>query len=423
MRAADVAVLGAGPAGVAVARRLAAQGASVVVVSGAPPAGAREGYSARTRARLLAEGLDEAVATLVGPLARSGVWGEGRAVAGAEWLADRAAVAAALWRATALPRIARLEGPATRVARATHGFAIDSPAGGVAARLVVDARGRRGPQSRGPLLLALGQRFQFRSRAPRTFIGPWSRGWCWLADDGESVYVQLAGRAGDAAPRAWFADAAREIPALRPILAAPRAGPATARPAHARLGRAGTDPGLWRVGDAALALDPLSGQGVFEALRGAVAVAAAVVTVLEGGDAGSAARFVAARHRESWRATLATAGGFYAENGQRGRFWSETAAAYARLAEPAAPEATRIERRPVLEDGRIREREVLVTRSAPRGAWVVDGVPLVPLLALVRDGAAIPDAAARLDRSPAAVAAALEWLKGAGALAPLSSGV
>ena len=420
-RHADVAVLGAGPAGVAVARRLAAHGAGVVVISGSLPASAREGYSARTRARLLAEGLDEAVATLTGPVARTGHWGETRAVAGAEWLADRTTFAAALLRATAVPGIARLAGPALRVARDPGGFRIETADGGVAARLVVDARGRRGPQSRGPALLAVGQRFVARSRSPATLIEPYSRGWCWCADDGETVYVQLAGASG--APTDWFAAAAHEIPALRPLLAAPRQGPLTARPAHARLGRASTDQRLWRVGDAALALDPLSGQGVFEALRGAVAVAAAVITVLEGDDAEVAARFVAARHRESWSAAVLTAAGFYAENGHRGPFWRETAAAYARLAAPAAPVTVRIERRPVLEAGRIREREVLVTARAPRGAWVVDGVPLVPLLTLVRGGAAVPDAAARLDRPPAAVAAALEWLKGAGVLAPLSSGV
>jgi flavin-dependent dehydrogenase len=430
---ADVAVLGAGPAGAAVAKRLAADGAAVVVLTGPLPAAAREGYSRRTRERLQAEGLDEASATLAGPVARSGHWGAGRTVDGLEWLADRAQFATGLGRALARTGVRCLAGPATRVARTQAGYLVESGSGRVEARLVVDARGRRGPQSRGPLLLAIGRAHARASGREGTRIASWSRGWCWLADDGERVFVQLVGAArGAARPLDWFAAAAAELPGLGEILAAPAAGPLVARPAHARLGRASPDPGIFRVGDAALALDPLSGQGVYEALRGATVVAAAARTVLEGGDAALAARFVSERHHETWSKAVATAAGFYAENAALGAFWADTAAAYAALVPPPVPVAPRIERRPVLEDGRIRERAVLVTAAAPRGAWHVAGVPLVALLDLVRDAApAVPsllDAARRLDRPPAAVESALAWLKASGALAaprgaPLSSGV
>lgn len=430
---ADVVVLGAGPAGAAVARRLAAAGASVAVVTGAPPAAAREGFSRRTRERLLEEGLDEAVAALEGPVPRSGRWGAERAVEGLEWLADRARVARALEAGVVRAGVTRVAGPATRVARTASGYAVESAAGRVEARLVVDARGRRGPQSRGPLLLALGRSFAHASGRPATRIAPWSRGWCWLADDGERVFVQVVGAArGATRPVEWFAAAAAEVEGLGAILAAPPVGALAARPAHARLGRESPDAGVWRVGDAALALDPLSGQGVYEALRGATVVAAALATVLEGGDALLAARFVAERYRETWSRAVATAARFYAENAAQGAFWTATAAAYAALVAPAAAGPARIERRPVLEDGRIRERAVLVTPAAPRGAWHVAGVPLVALLELVGDAApaapAILDAARRLDRPPAAVETALAWLKASGALAAprgasLSSGV
>jgi len=419
---ADVVVLGAGPAGAAVARRLAADGAVVAVVTGTPPAAAREGYSRRTRERLLEAGLDEAVAVLEGPVPRAGHWGDGRVVDGLEWLADRARVAPALEAALARAGVARIAGPAIRVARTAAGFVVESATARIAARLVVDARGRRGPQSRGPLLLAIGRTFAQASGRPSTRIMPWSQGWCWLADDGARVFVQLVGAArGGSRPVHWFESAAAEVPGLGPILAAPAAGALVARPAHARLGRASPEPGLWRVGDAALALDPLSGQGAYEALRGAAAVAAAVATVLEGGDEALAARFVAERYGEVWSSAVATAARFYAENAAQGAFWTETAAAYAALVPVLAAGAARIERRPVLENGRIRERAVLVTAAAPRGAWHVAGVPLVALLDLVRDARpatpAVLDVARRLDRPPAAVATALAWLKASGALA------
>ena len=144
----------------------------------------------------------------------------------------------------------------------------------------------------------------------------------------DALWVQVVGRprgAGEAADArsAWIAAAAAQIPAL-----AQRArgcatdGELVAGPAHARLGlgvrREARDATRWRVGDAALALDPLSGQGVYEALRGARLVATAVQSVMRGGDAPPAHRFVAERQEESWISGVRAAAGFYRENAARG---------------------------------------------------------------------------------------------------------
>lgn len=416
----DVAVLGAGPAGATVARRLAAAGAEVAIVTGRPPAAGIEGYSRRTRALLEAEGFADVVATLAGPVPRTGRWGEARAVAGEEWRADRAQSARRFAGALAGPRLLTVTGPATRIARAAGGFVVEAGERPVAARLVVDARGRRGPQARGPLLLAIGATHA-DGAAHATRIAPWRGGWCWIATRPGQSYVQLTvaarrgGRADD-----WFREAAADVDGLGRLLDAPRLGPRVARPAHARLGRPSPVAGLWRVGDAALALDPLSGQGVYEALRGAAVASAALLTVLEGGDATLAARFVADRRHETWRRTVATAAAFYAENAALGPFWRDAAAGYAALVEAEPATAPRVERRAVLVDGRIGERAVLVTPRHARGAWQVDGVPVAALWDLVRDAvpgpAALADAATRLDRPLPAVAAALRWLEASGAL-------
>src|SRR6185312_12304921 len=99
----------------------------------------------------------------------------------------------------------------------------------------------------------------------------------------------------------------------------------------ARLGAPGNDAAFWRVGDAAFALDPLSGQGVFEALRGARLAATAILSVLAGGEALPAHRFITLRHEDAWARGVRAAAGFYRENAGRGAFWSDTAAAYEAL--------------------------------------------------------------------------------------------
>jgi menaquinone-9 beta-reductase len=197
-----------------------------------------------------------------------------------------------------------------------------------------------------------------------------------------------------------------------------------ARPAHARLGLKARDANAcdaarWRVGDAALALDPLSGQGVYEALRGARLVATAVISVIRGGDSQPAQRFVAERQEESWISGVRTAAGFYRENADRGAFWSETAAAYERLLPSAAPGAPRVERRPVLSGGRFVERDVIVTSQHPRGVWHVADVPLVSLKGYLdsAEHATVTGAAAAVDRPVAAVASAIYWLQQTGIVA------
>jgi hypothetical protein len=299
--------------------------------------------------------------------------------------------------------------------------------GRAAAPILVDARGRRGPERRGPLLLAYGRRFRLPrpcADAPARAAGgsqihALDEGWCWLAAQGASLWVQVVSRPRRRHPAAWIAAAVAQVPALaRALEGAVPDGAAVARPAHARRGLGCADQAAWRVGDAALALDPLSGQGVYEALRGARLVATAVQSVLNGTDARLAQRFVAERQEEAWLRGVRAAAGFYRENAQRSAFWREAAAGYQALL-PALQGANRIERRPVLQDGRIVERDVIVTAAHPRGVWHVSGVPLVSLMGYLEsaDCVTVAGAAAALERPAASVAAAIHWLQQTGIVA------
>ena len=235
---------------------------------------------------------------------------------------------------------------------------------------------------------------------------------------------------GDGRPAAWIEAAASQIPALaRALESSQPDDDLVARPAHARLGlkarHANTgeanarDATRWRVGDAALALDPLSGQGMYEALRGARLVATAVQSVMRGGDPQPAQRFVAERQEESWTSGVRTAAAFYRENAARGAFWSETATAYQHLLPNAAPVAPRVERRPVLCGDRIQDRDVIVTTQYPRGVWHLADVPLVSLKGYLESAehATVSGAAAALERPAAAVASAIHWLQQTGIVA------
>jgi hypothetical protein len=401
-----------------VARRLAAAGARVALV-GAASRGGWEGLSARSRLLLTEEGIDACAGVLEGPCARSGVWAEGRAVEGVEWLVERRRLAAALRSRAVQAGTDFWPDTVMHSERVAGQWRVQLRTGALLmAGLVVDARGRRGPQRRGPLLLAVGQQFRRpRAAQPGTHLHATDFGWCWWAGHADSLWVQVVSSRQARRPAEWIAAAAAQIaPLARALEEAAAVGDAVARPAHARLGLAGCDASLWRAGDAAFALDPLSGQGVYEAVRGARLVATALQSIRGGSDAALAHRFVSERHEEAWRRGVERAAGFYRENAARAPFWSQTAAAYAALLPDPAVVSPGVERRPVLDEGRIVERDVVVTADRPRGVWHVAGVPLVSLKRYLETAAqvTVESAAAALDRPQSAVASAINWLQQTG---------
>ena len=423
----QVLVIGGGPAGCAVARRLALGGVAVTQVLAGTVAG-REGLSARTCQFLREEGLGEFVESLTGPVPRAGKWGSGRDVAGEEWLVDRERLAAAMRAAARTAGVEQRDDLVEAIEGEYPAFRVHTRSGTeIRATCIVDARGRRGAELHGPTLIATGRAFRRGQPLPAaTAIHPLPWGWCWIVTAGHEVWVQLAGRSGDGHPDSWLARAAAALPALAGMMdGAVTAGEPVSRPSHARRSVGAPRVGVVRAGDAAIGLDPLSGQGVFEALRGARVAVAAIRSLLDGVDAAVVTRFLAERDDALWDRVVVTAASFYDENAALGPFWADTAAAYRSLVRPSAAVATSIARRPVLDGERIREHDVLVTTAQPRGVWQVDGVPVVDLLHYIqRAGGATPgEAAAELARPTAAILAAARWLRDAGAWPPGASNV
>ena len=421
----EVLVLGAGPAGSVVAQRLASSGIRVALLGAAQRPGL-EGVSDRSRALLAEENIEsESGASLLqGPFIRRGRWG-GRPVEGREWLVERASLAEALRESAVSAGVEARPIAVTEVTREAGAWRVSTRSGEtLRAPMLVEARGRRGPARRGPLLLAVSQCYRRRRGvAGETRIESADFGWCWWVERDVDLWVQVVARPGRHRPSGWAAAAAHQIPGLaRALNGATPVGEPSACAAHARYGldRRGdvtADPTLrpWRVGDAAVALDPLSGQGIYQALKSARLVATAILSVLNGGDAALAERFVIERHEEDFERGVRVAAEFYRQNAAQGEFWVQTAKAYETLGRPQRrPGASdrRIERRPTLIDGRIVERNVIVSGAHPRGVLQVAGVPLAELVRhLEVNAGATPKSVSRcLGRPDRAVAAAMHWL-------------
>ena len=435
----DMMVVGAGPAGAAVALGLARLGYRVVVAGVPRRFAACEGVSERVLKGLAGAGLAAALADLAPPSARAVNWnGETRA-ANTERLLAREAFDRALWRELGAAGIARRPARVDRIEPLDEGgVRVHCGTTALHARLVVDARGRgaaRGAaRERGPETVSLLQRWRGPAGgAAASCVTSFADGWAWLARTADGTrYTQLTlGAATPGLPKrsglgAWLRTRLEALPEARAWVAGcVLDGAAAARSSTAILQSPLFARGVLRVGDAAMAVDPLSGNGIFQALSTALVAPAVINTLLvDGANAPLALGFYEARVRHLFERFARIGRDFYRSETRwaEAPFWRQRAAWPDD--EPAhdtvAPRLLGTACRAVVDHGLIREREVLLTSDQPLGVWRVADVELAPLLAGLPGEAPAREAAlaARIDgatRGNAVRAQALRaWLRRSG---------
>ena len=380
----DVVILGSGPAGCAAAAALAGKGFTTAVVSKGVTTGV-QGLSARALVSLTEAGLAPAARCASGPAARVVFWSGERSERGQEGLVEREMFDARL--RSCLPDVFWMDAVARSITFADDVWQVDTSLGPIRGRTLLDARGRRTRRSdeRGPLLVSWSLNLKVQQHmTARSALAALDDGWCWLAmTPGGIVYAQFVTAANQQVGREQLAAriraAAEKMPDIElPIDRLLVRGSHSACAAVARYSRPARGPGYLRIGDAAVAMDPLSGNGVHEAVRSARVAVVAVNSFLQGVPWSIVARFVDERSHELWLRSVRTAADFYRlqANWSGSQFWTSAAAAYGRAASEATgkPEGDgRFELRPVLNVERIELRRVWVSSDFPRGVWQIDG--------------------------------------------------
>jgi flavin-dependent dehydrogenase len=318
---ADVAVVGAGPAGAAAALALAGQARVVLIDRRAQPDD-RIGETLPGAARRLLGGLGlEPDAILAdgheAVWARRSVWGAPQPVEldaladpdGPGWRLDRRRFEARL-RDEAAARGVRLVAPAVaRVDRGPDGWTVDAGAVRVTAPLLIDAggRGSRLPRSHAQRPAAHDRLVCVWTHLPLsrparavTYVESESDGWWYTAPlpGGRRLLAFHTDadllRAGGVHRR--LLQRALSLPSLAAELVGAdtgRPGPVRTCAAHgARPAAAGGD-GWLAAGDASMCFDPLSSQGLFHALYTGLAAARAGLAMLAG-EARAGAEYSAA---------------------------------------------------------------------------------------------------------------------------------
>ena len=423
----EIAILGAGPAAIATACALRRLGHEVLLI-GVPGNTAVEGVSERTLRLLREHGLAAAADSLGVPAERVGSWAGIDVAGNREYVVQRAELDRALFVDAAAIGVRICAERVIRYERLGATWRVHTKRDYVDCRVAVDARGRRAQRSprRGPALIAVCQRYSTpRTGRALTRLEAIPQGWCWLAADGRGMSWLQVTSGREPSLRLGLEEHMRRLVAMAPHVAADlsgaiAAGAPIARAATASLCTQLDDVGVIRAGDASIALDPLSGQGMYEALRSVVAVTGAVRGYLSG-SWDPIARFMAERSTELWQHSSRKAAHHYGQQVQKNPspFWSEAAARYRAMQPvPPIPGGVRIARRPVLNGARIELQRVVVTPQSPRGVWQVDAIDLPELLDFLRAARTtnVECAARHFGCPPAAAAHAMRWLSEHGLL-------
>lgn len=401
MTAAHIVVLGAGPAGAAVARALATRGYAVTVVSDRRRFDAVEGLSLRVLEGLRRAGLFRAAVCAEGPCARTTLWNGVTQTVNAEFLVDRHAFDAALRDDLHEAGVEVIEATVRSVQTTphTHDLMIETADGPLSlnADFLVEARGRLAPlmrdATRGPQTLSLLNVWQGTPGEAASAVESLQDGWAWMArlPDGRCCWQMTLDVASAELPQrdellAFCAHMRRS-----PLASAFFAGETGA---HARLyarsstatlcGRTGARNWL-RVGDAAMAVDPLSGNGIFQSLSSALQAPAVIHTLISRPErAELALRFHQQRIEHLFLRFARTGRDFYALEQRFGAspFWQARSNWPDDVPTHQVPDFGQlaIARAPVIDGELIGEADVVVSPDQPLGVWHLQGVPLAPIV-------------------------------------------
>ncbi|MFJ4351284.1 NAD(P)/FAD-dependent oxidoreductase [Pseudomonas sp. NPDC089428] len=389
-------VLGAGPAGAATALGLRRLGYRVIVVSDWRRFAAVEGVSQRVLEGLRHAGLGGALAEAAVPATRQVRWNGQHLQLNQEYLLDRQRFDRALRDDLNRAGVTLVEGRVREVSRA-EGYQVRLGDGQLLqGDFLVEARGRQAPLAadrlRGPETLSLLNLWQSAPGEPASAVESLDDGWAWMARlaDGRcywQVTLDAEGLPGKAALPEYCAARRRASALVAELFDARALEPAQV---HARSSTAilagdcvGDD---WlRVGDAAMAVDPLSGNGIFQSLSSALQAPVVINTLLRRPERAALARQFHQQRIEQLFLRFARIGrDFYGQELERAGqpFWERR-----RVWPDAQPlhlaadwAAVRVARRPVLREGWVDEAEVVVTVDQPLGVWHLQGVELAPVV-------------------------------------------
>lgn len=429
----SICVVGCGPAGAVAAALLKRIGYDVFVVAKARTHLAWEGMSMRAADGLRSAGFDRAVDVTSKLARRFSSWHGRVELANGEYLIERQALDRALQSDLSRLDIPLIQGVARHYERDATGWLIAISEEGGAQRLVhadylVVACGRTGGENigmlSGPVSVMLSQSFSARlGSEPFTFIEPFEDGWAWATWNGmdhASLHITVdSSLVSNLDCEFIFASSCKKLEEIRKMIGnrSLTATPVSARGSRPYLKEAIADSLHLKIGDAAYTVDPLSGHGMYEAISGAYAAVPAIHTILERPEkTEQALRFYKNRAQSLFFQRMKSGIALYGSEMRwaDNPFWTERSRDVSGQLDVLLdiPGKSHFLNKPVVENGWIVEREVLISTAHPQGIRFVDGIDLAQLYTLISttQGLGMGQLGDALKAQPKHVASALHKL-------------
>ena len=397
----DIVVLGTGPAGSAAARGLASLGYAVLCLGQIRSPETIEGISERVAKALQHQGFTRALCVLSEPIPRHVLWNGAASAANTEYLVDRQQFDAALIEDLQQHGVTVAQDWVSSATDVGDAWQVTTQTGKrYSGQFLIEARGRRASSDapclrRGPETVAMGVKWTIPSaeiRPAGVMAFSHSNGWGWVVQDGRGMaFTQLSMAAERAAVKA-SQDAEAFIRRMLSDLGTANPLPGGAYPAEAAHYRGSTallhdaigTRNKLRIGDAAMAVDPLSGNGIFQSLSSAMAAPAVINTLLQRPqDSAMALQFYQDRCEHLFERFSRMGRDFYQQIDadpvsdfyEQRRNWPDQ--------QPSHVQPDRVlgtAQRPVINDGFIERKTVVITADQPLGVWRVNGQDAVELL-------------------------------------------
>lgn len=409
-----IAIIGGGPAGGAVALGLKQLGYEVVVIADERPFTAVEGISDRVMQGLQGAGFSSVLQVPAAPSIRHACWGGETREVNTERLVFRPALDEAVLDDLLSADVTVIRGRAEQIQESGGIYDIrykdqSSQLHELKAGFLVEARGRHAPaqgikRRRGKETVSLLQGWEGPSCDAGTAVESFEDGWAWMAANRRGQrYLQLTldvsntdfpdkSELDDFCLQRWqtIGEAQRFLADAKPM------GPVTARTSTPVLFETAVGDNWIRIGDAAMAVDPLSGNGIFQALSSALQAPAVINTLLKHPERAQLAKdFYQERVNHLFMRFARIGRDFYRTETQwpDAAFWAERSQWPDNQPAHAAPGSSpaRVETKPVVVNGEIRAEDVVVTADQPLGIWHIEGVSLAKLKAAYETDSALDD--------------------------------
>ncbi|MCF8473942.1 MAG: tryptophan 7-halogenase [Emcibacter sp.] len=404
-------IMGGGPAAVYTASGLVALGYNVTIIMRPRPFPAWEGLSERPLQSLRHFGFDNAVAS-VGPLvARKAYWNGKFQLQNQEYILNRTKFDQALLQDAIRKGVHVIQGRIEGVKRLKQGFRLsyvsEEQHHEIETDFLVEARGRESKLGRkssvgqgdfvsAPATSALLKSYDVDKNLPAmTAVASFVRGWAWYLRDGEGtaiVQIFVSSEKGELPPKKdlndYFLNLLKDLPEAEEWLSDAKAQDhkISVRTAAAQKSTPTGGDNFLVVGDGSLALDPLSGNGIFYAIGSGLAAVPVINTLLKKPENKKwALQFFQERVDFAFEGGCLMGKEFYAseERWPKAPFWQKRRHfPDSKKSSHPDPLSTPAEfcLKPVVCDGYIEPKKVIVTADHPRGVWQIDDVPLCDLL-------------------------------------------